>query len=412
MITAKRAKRPPGKSVRLTPLFVENAKAKGEPVEIRDAIQPGLRLFVSPTGAKSWRIRFRFNGKPQSPIVLPRGTDLKKAREVARDTMNMIADGKHPRAERKAALIKDENTLAAVCSRYMAIGGGNQLRTAHERQKIIDGVILPRLGHRPIMEIERDEIVALLDHVAENSGGPMSDMVLAILRRILNWHETRTSRYRSPIVRGMARVKAADRKRQHLISDDELRRIWAASFDPRLAVFGACVRFLILTGCRRTEASNLRRSEIDAKGIWTLPASRSKNKQPITRPLSPAALELVNDMPVIGDLADPFVFTNTGTTGVTMNNAPRKRMLDEISGTSGWRLHDLRRVARSLLARCGVPRDVCERCLGHAPPNLDQIYDRHDYAAQMAGAFDKLAAEVERIVSGEREGKVIPIRLR
>jgi integrase len=198
--------------------------------------------------------------------------------------------------------------------------------------------------------------------------------------------------------------------RDRLLSDDELRRIWAATFDQRLSAFGACVRFLVLTGCRRTEASNLRRSEIDAKGIWTLPARRRKNKRSITRPLSPAALQLVDDMPVIGDLDDPFVFTVTGTAGVTMNNAPRKHLLEEISQTSEWRLHDLRRLARSLLARCRVPRDVCERCLGHAPPMLDRIYDQHDHAEAMAEAFDKLAAEIARIVEGEPEAKVVSLR--
>jgi integrase len=118
-------------------------------------------------------------------------------------------------------------------------------------------------------------------------------------------------------------------------------------------------------------------------------------------------LQLVDDMPVIGDLDDPFVFTITGATGVTMNNAPRKRVLDEISKTSEWRLHDLRRLARSLLARCRVPRDVCERCLGHAPPMLDQIYDQHDHVEAMTEAFNKLAGEVARIVNGERTGKVV-----
>jgi hypothetical protein len=37
-----------------------------------------------------------------------------------------------------------------------------------------------------------------------------------------------------------------------------------------------------------------------------------------------------------------------------------KTQLDEASGVSGWRWHDLRRTARTGMARLGVPRDHAE----------------------------------------------------
>jgi integrase len=41
---------------------------------------------------------------------------------------------------------------------------------------------------------------------------------------------------------------------------------------------------------------------------------------------------------------------------------------DELSGVTGWVIHDLRRTARSLMARAGIRPDVAERVLGHAFP--------------------------------------------
>ncbi len=84
-----------------------------------------------------------------------------------------------------------------------------------------------------------------------------------------------------------------------------------------------------------------------------------------------------------------------------------KQLLDEIAAVEGWVLHDLRRVYRSLLSRCRVPFEIAERLLGHSQPTLVQTYDRHSHLPAMAEAVDKAAAEVERIVSGERMGKLI-----
>ena len=64
-----------------------------------------------------------------------------------------------------------------------------------------------------------------------------------------------------------------------------------------------------------------------------------------------------------------------------------------------WTLHDLRRTARSLMSRAGVPADTAERVLGHVIPGVRSVYDRHSYAAEKREALEKLAALVERIVT-------------
>ena len=65
-----------------------------------------------------------------------------------------------------------------------------------------------------------------------------------------------------------------------------------------------------------------------------------------------------------------------------------------MSGVSGWVIHDLRRTARSLLSRAGVPTDHAERCLGHVIGGVRGVYDRHEYYDEKAKAFEALAAQV------------------
>jgi integrase len=81
-------------------------------------------------------------------------------------------------------------------------------------------------------------------------------------------------------------------------------------------------------------------------------------------------------------------------------------VIDKASGVTGWRFHDLRRTARTLLSRAGVDADTAERCLGHAIGGVRGVYDRHKYEEQMKVAFEKLSNMIDQIVDPTK-GKVI-----
>src|SRR5262249_25521821 len=63
-----------------------------------------------------------------------------------------------------------------------------------------------------------------------------------------------------------------------------------------------------------------------------------------------------------------------------------------------WVLHDLRRTARSLMSRAGVPADHAERVLGHVIPGVRGVYDRHSYADEKREALSRLAGLLELIL--------------
>ena len=72
---------------------------------------------------------------------------------------------------------------------------------------------------------------------------------------------------------------------------------------------------------------------------------------------------------------------------------------DALSGVTGWTIHDLRRMAQSLLSRCGVNADIAERCLGHVIAGVRGVYDRHSFLEEKRAPFEALAAEIERIIN-------------
>ena len=126
---------------------------------------------------------------------------------------------------------------------------------------------------------------------------------------------------------------------------------------------------------------------------WYLPARRNwKTKLELIRPLSKAARDVLNTLP----RKSSYVFA--GKIGAINNHGKLKAKLDIDSGVTGWRLHDLRRTARSLMSRAGVPSDHAELCLGHVLPGIRATYDIHPYLDEKRAAFEALAKLVRDIV--------------
>jgi integrase len=391
--------------MKLIPKTIEHLKPRDRRVEIPDSKADGLYLILQPSGHRSWAARYRANGKS---VKLTIGSwpavSLHDARVAAAEALKQVKLGNDPVKARQdakiAAMEAAKSTVASICAAYMKREAG-KLRTADQRESILHRLIYPAIGERPIGEVKRSEIVAMLDHIEDHNGPRAADVALGVLRRIFHWHEKRSDEFRSPIIRGMARQNATEHRRTRILSDAELRAVWQAA--ETNGAFGALVKFLLLTSARRSEGSNFRFEELEGD-VWTLPARRSKTKVPVIRPLSEAALAVLAALPRVGDY--PFTI-NGGITPLISFSDPKEK-LDATSGVRDWRLHDLRRTARSLLSRAGVHSDICEKCLGHSRGAIIETYDQHLFIAEMRIAFEKLATLISNIV--EPQENVVSLR--
>jgi integrase len=376
---------------RMTNISIAALKPQAKRYEVSDPQQRGLRVTVHPSGTKTFILRYRYAGKPKK-LTLASGITLEQARKLAGDAMFEVARGNDPAAQKAAAkAAAQSDTVQAICEEFLT-REGIKMRSADKYQRILRRLVYPELGTKPIGYVRRGDVVRLLDKIEDENGPAQATIVLAIVRRIFAWHAARSDDFNSPIVRGMSRTTASDHRRKRLLDDDEIRRVWeAAGATP--GAFGYYVKFLLLTGCRRDEAAAMRWSEI-SDIVWTLPAARNKVKQDLSRPLSAAALDVLAAVPRIH--GSDFVFSYDG--GRLGGIGRRKIEFDKACGVSDWVLHDLRRTARSLMSRAGVPSEHAERCLGYLQPSIQQTYDRHKYIAEMALAYEKLSTLINQIV--------------
>ena len=390
---------------RLTENLMKTAKAKArntgaERTIYWDQSLPGFGLMVTSAGHRSFVVQYRATGDSKR-MTLNGKLALKDARKEALAYLGSVAKGRDPLAERRKQATEATNTLRSIAEEYLRRESG-RLRTIDERRACFERLVYPKLGARQIDTIKRSEINALLDRIEDENGASMADHILAYLRRLLNWHASRSDEFRSPIVRGMARTSSKDRARARILDDAELKAIWRAA-KGATGPFGAFLQFLLLTGARRSEAAGMTWGELDGDD-WTLPASRNKVKVDLIRPLSPAARAVLDKLPRIGERG--FVFTTGGDRPIG-GFSKFKRAFDKTCGVTGWTLHDCRRSSRSLMSRAGVDADHAERALGHVIAGVRGTYDRHEFREEKRRAFEALAMLVERIVNPQPS--VVPL---
>ena len=378
----------------LTDIAIGNLKPAASRREIPDPGQRGLHVVIQPTGAKSFAVRYRYGGKPRK-LTLTSGISLAAARKAASDALYEVEQGRDPSEAKKItkakAALAQADTVQAICEEYLA-REGHKLRTASNRQATLKRLVFPEIGNQPIHTLRRSQLVRLLDKVEDQNGERSADIVLAYLSRVFNWHAGRSDEFRTPIVRGMRRRNTKEHARNRILTDQELRHVWdAVDAGP----FGCFLKFLLLTGARRGEAAAMLWKEING-AEWILPAVRNKTKVDLARPLSAAAQQVLSKVPKLA--STDFVFSIDGHSALG-GFTRRKRVLDQASGVTGWTLHDLRRTARSLMARAGVQSEHAERCLGHVIRGVEGTYNRHDYVNEMRIAYEQLATLIEQIVN-------------
>jgi integrase len=151
----------------------------------------------------------------------------------------------------------------------------------------------------------------------------------------------------------------------------------------------------LLTGQRREKVATMRWADV-VDGVWTIATAEREKGNAGSLALPAQALEIIEAQARIGE--NPYVFAGRGNGCYDISQS--KRPFDaKLPKMPHWTLHDLRRTARSLMARAGVRPDIAERVMGHAIAGVEGVYDRHSYREEKADALRSLAALIDGIVN-------------
>lgn len=374
-----------------TPKSVERIKPTTARVEHSDTVVPNLKLVVQPSGAKSWAVRYWF-GKGENAIKRKYTLEgsypalsLAGAREAARKIIEAVACGTDPCAAKKLGTPAEASFDAAAdlyeTKHVATLRPGTAAYVKRELRAARDEFM-----GRPLASITKKDLIALID-IANESGPYAGTQRRKVLCAFFRWACDDRDLIASNPSKGLAKNAHEDRER--FLDDGELRIVWQAA-DREAGRYGALVKLLILTGCRRNEIARMTYDELQGDYLVLSP-ERTKTAEPHRVYLSPLAKSIIEALPRRGD----FVLGN----GKPMSaNVYAKNCIDAPLN-SPWRFHDLRRSFATGLQRCKVPVEIIERCLNHKLASIQKIYNRHDYTAECREAWTKWADHIEAIVA-------------
>lgn len=385
----------------------------------------GLYLLVQPNGGMLWRYKFRLHGREgvHSIGAYPE-VSLAAARELHRAARAVVASGRSPVESRRqdrqeakrAELMAVSGSFTAVHDHWKDVTEPRlAANTVEQHRRECNNYLLPEFGHRPVWEIKRPEVSALLKRV-ERDTPEVARNLRTYLAQIFELAIEMGMMDSSPVP--SSRMLRPRRKKQHAamaLSDYPafLGRVLASESNP----FTKCAMLLvILTAVRKNEAAGARWAEFDLdRAEWTIPEERMKARREHWVPLSRQAVAMLRRLREISE--GEFLFPHRNKPNAPMSEHTLNRVI-VMQRMCGATVHGFRSMFSTYFNAKKESPDVIERCLAHAPGDkVRAAYNRHEYQDErrvmMQQWADVLDAEVMKarnvaVVIGDAEKIATP----
>lgn len=269
----------------------------------------GLRLLVKPSGARSWVLRTMIGARRAElglggfPTV-----SLAQAIDYARDSLQKIRNGLDPAAERRSKRATVEWTFKRTALAYIEAhkAGWKNAKHAQQWENTLAAYAFPVFGEKHVRDVSKGDVLSAIEPIWSTKN-ETADRVRNRIELVLSYAVQRElrpeglnpARWRGNLDAALPKPGKVARVEHHaaLAVDDMhgfMTRLRAAE-----GMGARALEFAILTAARSGEVRGARWSEIDVQAtVWSLSADRMKSDRPHRVPLSAAALQLLEDLPL------------------------------------------------------------------------------------------------------------------
>jgi integrase len=420
-------------ATKLTAAVVKSANSPG--LLWDDGGVRGFALRVYPSGAKSFLMSYRVNGRERRHTIgnFPTWT-LEAARLEAKALRRRIDQGHDPVGEKRER--REAPTVRDLIDRYIAEHlptktGRDPSRKSDELKMLAE--IGEHLGlDRKVAEIHFGDIQAMHRAIttAPAKGKPhgrpvRANRMLALASMMFSLSlkpmAGEAKAWRDPTqgnpAKGVKRNRETARERFYSTAEiaaitDALAEYGKLGTGPGAISAQAaanCVRLILLTGCRTAEARFATWEQFDSEpGFWIKPSAHTKQRRAHKTPLNPAAIELIDRL---------RRHRKPGATWVFPGQKPGEP-LQQLHSVWNWvrdragfgldaRLYDLRHTFASVGAGGGLSLPIIGRLLGHTQSRTTQRY-AHLADDPLKEATDKIGAVITG--AGKPSAAIMPLR--
>lgn len=350
----------------------------------------GLQLWITPDGAKRWRLAYRFGGKQKTlaigvyPVVSLK--DAREARDVAKRTLAQGRDLVQAKRENRAARAEQSaNTFDAIAAELVEKKrrDGKSPVTLKKLEWLLT-FAQPTIGPRPIAEISARDVLAVLKAVEARGTYETARKLRTAIGDVFRYaigggrcENDPTSALRGQLVAPTVTPRAA------IVEPKAFGGLLRAIDDYQgAAETCAALKLLALTFVRPGELRGATWAEIDLdNAVWSISADRMKMRRAHRVPLAPRAVAILRELRKItgrGRLLFPSVMSvERSMSENTLNTSLRRMGFKHAEMTS----HGFRASASSMLNESGLWNpDAIERQLAHADADsVRRAYARAEF---------------------------------
>ena len=351
----------------------------------------GLRLVVSPKGARKWVLRYTLNGsRREMGLGSYPDVTLATARVKAEACRKQLQEGSDPIALRRIG-VESIPTFTSCAARYIRAHRSGWRNTRHARQWVstLKTYARSQIGSKPVNSITTEDVLRILQPIW-TSKTETAKRVQGRMENILDYaaaHKYRDvfnpARWQGHLDKLLPKpAKVRTVKHHPAIPYGEV-----PGFMLELLANGSMsalsLRMLILTVTRSSEVRLAKWEEVDVSlKVWTIPAERTKTKKEHRVPLSDSSIRLLESLPRYE--GNSYVFPGAHKSKPLTNAAMLEIMIRMGYGDGGNRPRAVPHGFRSSFRdwsgeESNFPRDVAEMALGHVIENkVEAAYRRGD----------------------------------
>jgi integrase len=283
--------------------------------------------------------------------------------------------------------------------------------TAREYRRLLDRVILPSLGKRPLQKISGSELSAILAQIVQRDARTMAEHVYVMMRILFNAAVKQGALGKSPLD-GVERPRAS-RREMTVLSPDDWQRV-LAYLQNHSSWALAPLTVLITTGLRRSELCGLRWGDVDfdrslvlvqrsfhligGQPVYSAPKTVRSRRAVALDGATVGLLErhredLKRSMELFGRrirTTDAVFGRPDGSPFPPDTYSGLWARIREALGIS-IRLHDLRHSSATMLLAAGVPIQLVSARLGHSTAGFTLSTYAHSLPGQQEAAAEALS---------------------
>ncbi|WP_375590111.1 integrase arm-type DNA-binding domain-containing protein [Hoeflea alexandrii] len=363
-------------SNKLTTLKVKNLVSPG-----RYGDGNGLYLHISSNGGRRWIYRFKMDGREREMgLGGAATTSLAEARDLRDEAQQKVRRGIDPIEERKSEV--SVPTFGEAAEAYIAAKQDEWSNPKHRQQwRNTITQHASAILELPVDRIGLDEILRVLKPIWSTTP-ETAHRLRGRIERILDaagvkgWRSgDNSARWKGNLDNWLAKPRKLSRGHHAATSSSELPE-FMETLRRSSSISALALEFTILTAARTGEVIGATWDEIDLEnGVWTVPAERMKANRPHRKPLTPRAMEILQQVRALSGGA--FIFPG-GKQGRGLSNMAMSNVAKRIN--PAITVHGFRSTFRDWVSEeTDYPRELAEAALAHVVGDAtERAYRRGD----------------------------------